>query len=146
MSERVNASATARHVFAPSSLRTLARRFRDMVILWAVFGAVCGACPSLARGANAIGVLSDALAGVIVTPFLGVFIALLGGQVKTTVLGGIWGAMIGGLAGLVPGAANVGFAVAIGLLVGGMAGGTFPQVLRSTAFLARSVMAFGRGR
>jgi hypothetical protein len=147
MSEREIGAATHRHNLpSPPHRSQLVKRVRDMALLWALFGALCGACPHLASGGNIIGILSSAIAGVIVTPVLGVLIALLGGQLKPTLLGGIWGAMIGVLAGFVGGAANAPLTADFGLLVGGMAGGTFPQVLRSTAFLARSVMAVGRGR
>jgi hypothetical protein len=145
MSEQGIARATPCHDQVLSPRCSLSKRVRDMALLWALFGAVAGAGPELASGSG-IGILSGAIAGVIVTPVLGVLIALLGGELKPTLLGGIWGAMIGVLVGIAAGATNTPLTVNFGLMVGGMAGGTFPQVLRSTAFLARSVIGFGRGR
>jgi hypothetical protein len=120
-------------------------RVRDMAILWALFGAVCGAAPELARGGNLIGLISFALAGVIVTPTLGVFIALLGGRVKPSLLGALWGAAMGALAGSL-GMGSASYALTVGLLVGAMAGGTLPQIVRSMSFLARSVLSLRRAR
>jgi hypothetical protein len=126
--------------------RSLARRLRDLTLLWALFGAVVGAAPGLTRGGDLLGIFSGALAGVILTPVLGILIALLGGQVRPTLLGAIGGALVGALARFVAGAPGGGLTVELGLLVGGMTGGTLPQLLRSTAFLARSVIGVGRGR
>jgi hypothetical protein len=146
MSDRANAFLPRRHDMAAPPPRTLAKRLRDLTLLWALFGAVVGACPGLTHGGDALGILSGALAGVILTPVLGVLIALLGGQAKPTLLGAIGGAMVGVLARFVAGAPDGQLTAELGLLVGGMAGGTLPQMLRSTAFLARSVIAAGRGR
>jgi hypothetical protein len=117
-----------------------------MAILWTLFGAVAGASHYLVLGGDIIAVVSGAIAGVLVVPVLGVILALLGGQVKPTLLGGIWGAAMGVLAGFVAGPPNAPFSPDFGLLVGGMAGATFPQLLRSTAFLVRSVFRLQRGR
>jgi hypothetical protein len=117
-----------------------------MAILWAFIGAVAGAAPGLSHGDGVIRILSDAIAGVIITPILGVLIALLGGHVKPTLLGGIWGATTGVLAGFVAGRTSAPFTLDFGLLVGAMAGGTFPQLLRSMTFLARSVSGISRAR
>jgi hypothetical protein len=117
-----------------------------MALLWALFGAVCGASPELARGGNTIGILSGIIAGIIVTPALGVILALVGGQVKVTLFAGLWGAVIGVSAGFLSGVPSPAVTLNFGLFVGGMAGATFPQVLRATGFLARFVIALGRGR
>jgi hypothetical protein len=117
-----------------------------MTLLWALFGAAAGASHYLVHGGNLIAILSGAIAGVLVMPVLGVPLALLGGQVKPTLLGGIWGAALGVLAGFVAGPSNAPVSPDFGLLVGGMAGATFPQMLRSTALLARSVLRLQRGQ
>ncbi len=146
MSVLETTSASQHHTLADLSPRCFWKRVRDMAILWSVFGAVCGAAPELGRGGNLIGIVSGMIAGIIVTPLLGVVLALFGGQVKMTLLGGLWGAIIGASTGFLGGAVSSSLTLNFGLLVGGMAGGTFPQVLRATACLARSVREFGRGR
>jgi hypothetical protein len=116
-----------------------------MVLLWALFGVIAGSYPELARGGSFLGIASGALAGLIVAPVLGLCIALLGGKVKPTLLGACVGMMLGVLVRFMAGA-GAPLTADMGLLVGGMAGGTCPQVIRSTLSLARSVTGLGRAR
>jgi hypothetical protein len=100
-----------------------------MTKLWIVLGILVGANTAAPDG-NLLAVISGAIAGVLVLPWLGVVFGLLGGRVWDTVVGAACGCLLGaGLAALssqvpVPYLANV------GLLGGAMGGATLSATVR----------------
>jgi hypothetical protein len=94
-----------------------------LALVWLAFGVVLGAL--LGKEGGIIGVVSFAIAGAIVTPWLGACLGLLGGQVKETLFGGAAGALIGAVIALLAGTGSVVYGLGVGLIVGGMLGANY---------------------
>jgi hypothetical protein len=86
-----NALETEPSVLRPAPFRSLAKRVLAMMALWMFFGVIVGS--TLLKG-NLVGVVSGAIAGAIVLPWLGMFLGLLGGSVKDSFLGGVTGVLV----------------------------------------------------
>jgi hypothetical protein len=100
-----------------------------MTRLWVLLGVVVGA-NTVPIGSNVIGVVSGAIAGVLLLPWLGIVLGLLGGRVWETACGGGGGLLVGaGLAAL-SGQVPVQSLANVGLLGGAMAGATAPALAR----------------
>jgi hypothetical protein len=125
---------------APQPAISLWQRALHMAGLWLCIGAVVGFGIGAARD-GVISVVANVLAGVIVMPVLGVLLALLGGRVRPTLIGGICGGAAGAAAGLSGDAAGYFWANA-GLIAGATAGATLPTILAGTALLLRTVRAY----
>ncbi len=69
--------------------------------------------------------ISQAIAGMILLPFLGCGPALLGGTWPGTLFGGLWGLTVGTVAGTVVGCPDLSFQANFCLLVGAIIGATF---------------------
>jgi hypothetical protein len=95
-----------------------------MSLVWLGFALYVGAT-SMLPGADVIGLVSGAIAGVIVLVPIGVVLGLLGGRWKETCIGGVSGLTIGGLAGLLTGQANALLVANTGLVGGALLGATF---------------------
>jgi hypothetical protein len=119
---------------AESGCRTLhpsrnkGRRVRNMLLLWAAFGLIVGI--GSAPGGGLISTLSGALAGVMVLPWLGLVLGLIGGGPKLTLLGGIWGLIVGALAGALLSEPDLLSRANLSLILGALVGATFPGPLR----------------
>jgi hypothetical protein len=115
----------------PMSFRqgTLGKRVRNMTLLWLAFGSLVGA-GTAPPGAGAIGILSGAIAGMLVLPLLGTALGLMGGQVRETLAGGLCGLAVGAVAGALGTETPLLFGANFGLLVGGLAGATFLGLCR----------------
>jgi hypothetical protein len=98
-----------------------------MVILWAASGTVVGILSS-PPGSGPVGYLAGACAGTIVLPWLGLVLGLLGGRCRETLVGGLCGAGCGFIGGIAIAPASVPAAVNLCLVIGGLAGATFPQI------------------
>jgi hypothetical protein len=121
------------------SMGAILRRVRDMALLWLLFGAVCGSCSETASRGNLVGLISGVLAGMIVLPFLGVGLGLVGGRVPTTLVGGCFGCLVAGaLAAMIRSGPPLRFA-SFGLIVGGLIGGTFGVILWWLHFVRRAL-------
>src|SRR5262249_25357369 len=108
---------------------SLGKRVRNMTLLWLAFGALVGA-GSMPPEAGTIGLLSGAIAGMLLLPFLGSVLGLMGGQCLETLAGALWGLMVGAAAAALTADADLLLKAALGLLVGGLAGATFPGLCR----------------
>jgi hypothetical protein len=99
-----------------------------MMLLWAFFGTCIGAgCgPS---DAGMVGIIAGMIAGVIIMPWLGLVLGLLGAEVRCTLIGGVQGTIVGLLAGVACGVTPIAYVVHSGLIGGALAGGTVPFVL-----------------
>jgi hypothetical protein len=106
-------------------LGTLGKRVRNMTLLWLGFGALVGA-GTAPPGAGTIGILSGAIAGMLVLPLLGTALGLMGGQLRETLAGGLCGLAVGTAVAALRTEAPWQFGADFGLLVGGLAGATFP--------------------
>jgi hypothetical protein len=122
---------------APRRALPLWKRTLHMAALWLGFGAVVGFGIGLPTG-GVLPLVSNVLAGMIVLPFLGMFLALLGGRVRPTFAGGTYGALAGSAAGLLSGAGGNFSWANTGLIAGGIAGATLPAMLGAAARLLRA--------
>jgi hypothetical protein len=102
-------------------------RMAVMALIWLPLGALVGAL-SMAESAGVISVFSGILAGMIVTPLLGVVLALLGGEIKPVLFGATSGALIGALSGALDGL-GVSPIAGVGLIGGGIVGATLPAIM-----------------
>jgi hypothetical protein len=87
------------------------------------FGLIIGA--ALGEEGGIVGLLAYATAGALVTPWLGVVLGLLGGQVEETMVGGTGGALIGTALALTGGGVPTAFGLGVGLVVGGTVGANY---------------------
>jgi hypothetical protein len=104
------------------ALRGLLRHARNMMLLWLAFGVVVGACIT-PPGGGWIGLVSYALAGMIMLPPVGLLFGMIGARWRESLICGVLGLLLGALAGLAGG--QVGIASAFGLIFGGFVGATF---------------------
>jgi hypothetical protein len=132
-------STRAAETLPDLSVGVILRRIRDMALLWLLFGAVCGACSQTASGGGLVGVISGVLAGMIVLPFLGVCLGLMGGRVQPTLVGGCFGGLLAGLLGLFAHSASPLYLASFGLILGGLAGGTQAALLWWLHFVGRAL-------
>jgi hypothetical protein len=109
-----------------------------MVLLWATFGLIVGILS--ARGGGPIGILSGALAGIMVLPWLGVVLGLIGGPPQATLVGGIWGLVVGVLAAAFLGEADLPGKANLSLILGGLVGATFPGPFRGIRTVAATIL------
>jgi hypothetical protein len=121
------------------SLGAILRRVRDMVLLWVLFGGVCGACSPAARNGNLIGVVSGVIAGMIVLSFLGAGLGLVGARLRPTLVGGCFGGLLSLLLGHVAGTPSPLYLASFGLILGGLAGGTIGLMIWWLNFVARAL-------
>jgi hypothetical protein len=121
-----NALQTQSAVLRPAPFRSLAKRVLAMMALWMFFGVIVGS--TILKG-NLVGVLSGAIAGAIVLPWLGMFLGILGGSVKDSFLGGVTAVLVY----LVCSAFRTGsvdsYTLNICLIIGGMMGANFAGFL-----------------
>jgi hypothetical protein len=114
------------------------RRVRNMALLWGTFGLIVGMVS--ARGGDLIGILSGALAGVLVLPWLGVALGLIGGHPKATLLGSIWGLVVGALAGVLLGEADLLGRATFCLILGALVGATYSVPFRLIGAVMASLL------
>ena len=101
-------------------------RVARMAVVWAVFGAVVGA-QSFA-GADAIGLLSGTIAGVILLPWLGAFLGLIGGEAVQSLVGASCGCLVGVVHAKLWGDPILTYKINMGLMIGGIMGANYATV------------------
>jgi hypothetical protein len=111
-----------------------------MVLLWLAFGAVVGAL-SAPAGQGSVGLLAGACAGLVALPWLGLMLAVIGGRCRDTILGAMWGTACGFIGGAASKATSVPTAMCVCLIIGGLAGATFPQICHIEGCIVRRVFA-----
>jgi hypothetical protein len=118
------------------SIRTLLKRVLAMMSLWTLYGLIVG---SSVLGGNFIGIISGAIAGAIILPWLGMVLGLMGGPVKDSLLGGIAGALVATLYTAIQNGSIDSYSFNICLIIGGIIGGNFALflALRKRLRLAR---------
>jgi hypothetical protein len=107
----------------------LGARVRDMTLLFVAFGALVGAGTTSFKG-GAVGVISGATAGMIVLPFLGATLGLIGGRPRETLFGALCGLAVGAAAAALGGSADLPAQATFTLLLGTLIGATFPAMFR----------------
>ena len=112
--------------FLLAPFRVVVKRVLAMMALWMGFGCVVGS--NLMPG-NVIGLLSGAIAGAIVLPWLGMCLGLMGGPVKDSLLGGFAGALVAMLYSSVRAGSIDSFAINLCLIMGGIIGANFAVFL-----------------
>jgi hypothetical protein len=106
-------------VFAMPGRRECAKRIMAMMALWTVFGVIVG---SNLLGGNLIGIISGAIAGAIVLPWLGVMLSVFGGPARDSLLGAATGCLTAVVYGTIHGGSFSFFTFNFCLIVGGMMG------------------------
>jgi hypothetical protein len=127
-----------------SSRRSLRQRIATMMIVWACFGIPVGICSAPGRD-SALNLLSGIIAGVIVLPWVGALLALLGGEVLPVVLGGMAGAVLGALTAGLAAPAALFHTAGVGLVGGGIVAATFFSFLRQARQTLARVFAHQTG-
>jgi hypothetical protein len=100
-----------------------------MATAWAALGAVLGAGLGMDSGGG-IGVIGFMIAGMTEMAALGAAFGLIGGGPKESVVGAVWGLVVGLATGLVAGHPRVARVADLGLVVGAEVGGTLRPYLR----------------
>lgn len=125
------------------------RNVKAMTLVWVSFGILIGAGTSPPHG-GPIGLISGVLAGVIVFPWMGAALGLLGCQPKPTILGGGCGALLGAAALMAVSSAGALHGACFGLIAGAMVGATFLPVIRFykriLSFAVRAPLAMSASR
>jgi hypothetical protein len=106
--------------------RKLVRRMLAMAALWLFFGMFVG---STLMPDNAIGLISGAIAGALVLPWLGLILGMLGGSVKESLLGALTGILVAALSAIVRGVRIDPYNLNLCLIIGGMMGANFALFL-----------------
>jgi hypothetical protein len=124
---------------SPPTRVPLGRRVRNLILVWLGFSLLVGPA-SMPPETGVIGVISGVIAGVILLVPMAVVLGLIGGLWKETLVGGLWGLIIGLGASLVGGQAEVVRGASTCLIAGALAGATLPLMLdglkKSLAVLA----------
>jgi hypothetical protein len=111
-----------------------------MGLLWLGFGVIVGAL-SAPPGSEMTGLISGAIAGMIVMPFIGALLGLMGGKWQQTLFGGVFGLSLGTVLGLSNPSSELQVVASTSLVCGALVGATFlpwlGQVRKSFAFLGR---------
>jgi len=110
----------------PTTTQTTWQGIRRMLAVWFVFGSFVGGTSG--PGRDLIGILSGALAGVIVIAWLGALLGLIG-EARITFFAGLFGALVGLLYGVLSGGAGVLYNMNLALIIGAIVGATFPALL-----------------
>jgi hypothetical protein len=141
MSQLVRYDTRSQNPCASSGVwRSVAQRVIGMLILWLALGALVGVLSAPPNG-GVIGFLAGAVAGMMVLPVVGVILGLLGGRWRESLLGATCGLASGASVALVAGNIAMGLSASLCLILGGCAGGTFPQLFRLNVWLAGRVSA-----
>jgi hypothetical protein len=110
-----------------------------MTLLWTLFGAIFGAGNTPAAGGT-IGLVSFAIAGIIVLAPIGAALGLVGGQWKEALMGGVVGLAVGATVGVLGEEGDLLFRANFGLITGGITGATSlafcRRVLRLLTFVS----------
>ena len=122
----------------------LGKRVRAMAGVWLLFGVVVGAGSQPTEG-GMLGVVAGIIAGVLVLPWLGVVLGLMGGRARETLLGGLPALLVGAAAGLAVGQADVVRWAGACLVFGGLAGATFPALCRGLGACLRRAATRAEG-
>ena len=106
------------------TLRAVRDKVVSMTVLWVGFGIMVGIFSSPPDG-GVIRMISGAVAGVIIFPFIGVFLGLIGGQWQPTLAGGVAGLILSLSLGLASGIPELLPTANVGLVSGALVGATF---------------------
>jgi hypothetical protein len=101
-----------------------------MVLVWLLFGVLMGVGTQPAE-AGIISLIAGAIAGVLLLPWLGIVLGLMGGRARETLIGGLWGLLVGAVAAVAFGNEGVLHKASAGLVAGGLTGATFLQLYRA---------------
>ena len=106
------------------SLRAVRDKVLRMTLLWFGLGIVVGIL-SAPPERGIVGMVAGAIAGIIVLPFMGVFLGLIGGQWRETLLGGLAGLILSFGIGVASGVPELRPVANVGLVGGALVGATF---------------------
>jgi hypothetical protein len=106
------------------SLREWGCGVLHMTLLWLGFGAVVGTLTAPPEG-GIVRVIAGTVAGMIVLPFMGAFLGMIGGKWRETFWGGVAGLLLGAIVGIATGQTAWLHIANVGLIGGGLVGATF---------------------
>jgi hypothetical protein len=109
-----------------------------MACLWGLFGPLVGVA-TLSNPPSPVGVLAGMIAGLIVLVPLGVILGLVGGRPGLTLFGGVGGAGLGAVTGMLVDPAGAPYAASMALIGGAVAGSTL-HLVSKTLWLARTIL------
>jgi hypothetical protein len=108
----------------PAIIRGIIRRTLCMMGIWTCFGVLIGAFDP--RFSGRIGMIAAMIAWSLILSILGMFLGLVGGSYKESMIGGILGAAIAAVTVFaLPSDFGLAMQVIFGLLIGGIIGATF---------------------
>jgi len=112
--------------YALPPVQPLLKRVLAMTILWMGFGVFVG---STMMPGNLIGIVSGAISGAIVLPWLGMFLGLIGGPTKDSFFGGVSGLLVALLYSTWRMGSIDHFTLNLCLIIGGIIGANFATFL-----------------
>ena len=118
-------SSTAKPALSPS----LTKRLGGVVLVWLVGGAVVGAVATVGKG-DLVALISHMIAGMLILPLVGMFLGLMGARWDESLLGCLAGFVSGLVAGRTLPQGGLPDLCSLGLVFGGMMGGTLPVFMR----------------
>lgn len=122
------------------SLRAVQDKVLRMTLLWLGIGIAVGIL-SAPPERGIVGMIAGAIAGIIVMPFMGAFLGLIGGQWRETLLGGLAGLILGFGLGIASGVPELRPAANVGLVGGAIVGATFFSYV---GYLRKAIAALSR--
>jgi hypothetical protein len=140
---KVTNSPVVRLPAPPFALGGVVRqRALSMMLLWTVLGGAVGGITIPTR--NLLGVVSGALAGIILLAPAGAVLGLAGARARPALVGALCGSVVGTLTGALASSPNIPGAISIGLLGGAMAGASLSAFVWWAQFVGRHVPLPGR--
>jgi hypothetical protein len=116
-----------------------------MVLVWLLLGVLMGPGTRPAEE-GIIGAIAGAIAGVMLLPWLGIVLALMGGRPRETLVGGLWGFLVGAATAVALGQGGVLSRASAGLVAGGLTGATFLPLWRALLATWLQLLPFRRSR
>jgi hypothetical protein len=110
-----------------------------MMLLWVGFGVVV-ALLGAPRPCGAVELIAHALAGVIVLPPVGACLGLVGARPRDALIVGLIGLVAGLVLGFAVEGLSLGYAAAMGLIMGGVMGATFVAFSRVSLLALRFLL------
>lgn len=104
-------------------------RVTRMMAAWLALGAIVGTGTGTTAGGEATMILSNALAGMILFPPVGLLLGLIGGRARESFIGAAVGAILGTALGTIASPAGFSKTATHALLIGALAGATFRPYL-----------------
>lgn len=107
-----------------SAIGRLAYRVARMMLAWLVLGALLGGVNGWYIGGGGLGIVAQMIAGMIILPLLGGLLGLVFDRAKESLIGGVFGAVVGLLGVAISPVSSPSEAVGVCVVIGGLIGAT----------------------